>query len=57
VFSNRIEKKLVNLSGTVPVTFKGNYQLILICNIVIKIIKYLILFLKAPLITFQFVSG
>lgn len=23
VFSNRIEKKLVNLSGTIPVTFKG----------------------------------
>lgn len=27
VFSNRIEKKLVNLSGTIPVTFKGNFNL------------------------------
>lgn len=38
VFSNRIEKKLVNLSGTVPVTFKGNYYLILIYNFVIVIL-------------------
>lgn len=27
VFSNRIEKKLVNLSGTIPVTFKGNFNI------------------------------
>jgi len=31
LFSNRIEKKLVNLSGTIPVTFKGTTYHIPIC--------------------------